>query len=209
MTDKFFDVRKVGWMRWSRLVFALTMGGLGLVGGAKAAESAPASLVGYVVFVDQTVSGRGLGVATVDDTHVYFSTGPRREPYLYERLSSAVFRVTSFDPDHPTVAWSHLLFAFTNAVGGTMIDEDAGRLAGTFELRPPSPSRLSVVSQGGGVAVSVRSALGQLTILEESTALQVWTPVATNVLWTGEWTVLRSPSAGPGAVFYRAYVPTR
>ncbi len=69
-----------------------------------AAEPAPASLVGCVVFVDQTVSGRGRGVATADDTYLYFSTGARREPYRYERLSSSVFRVTSFDPDHPTAA---------------------------------------------------------------------------------------------------------
>src|SRR5213593_4605859 len=88
-----------------------------------AADSAPSSLVGHVIFFDQTLSGRGIGTATFDAQYTYFSNGDPPEPYVYEKLGANSFRVINFDPDNPTIAWSYLLFAFTNADSGTIYDE--------------------------------------------------------------------------------------
>ena len=171
-------------------------------------DSAPTNVVGHVIIADQTLSGRGIGTVTFDALYNYFSSGDPREPYVYQKLSAVSFRVTNFDPDDPTNAWSHLLFAFTNANTGTVFDEDQGQLKGTFELFPPSPPDLDIKQQTPtNFAVGVNSQEGQMVVVQQSTNLTVWSSVATNVLWTGRWELFL-PATPPGKRFFRAYVPT-
>src|SRR5260221_10864858 len=93
-------------------------------------------------------------------------------------------------PAHPAIAWSHLLFTFTNADSGTIFDEAAGQLKGVFRFFPPSPPVLDVVRQPPtGVMIGVSSQAGQMIVVQESTNLPAWSAVATNILWTGRWTM--------------------
>lgn len=172
-------------------------------------DSAPTNVIGYVIFADQTLSGRGTGTVTFDALYTYFDSGDPREPYVYQKLSPVSFRVTNFDPDDPTNAWSHLLFAFTNANAGTIFDEDQGQLKGTFELFPPSSPGLDIESQTpNSVVVGVNSLEGQMLVVQQSTNLIAWSSVATNISWTGRWELVL-PATPPERRFFRAYVPTQ
>jgi hypothetical protein len=174
-----------------------------------AEDSAPTNLVGHVIWFDQTLAGGGIGTVTMDAEYTYFSFGDPREPYVYEKLSTNSFRVTNFDPDNPTVAWSHLLFTFTNADSGTIYDEDAEESAGLFQLFPPSPPILDVPRlHPTNIVVAVSCQVGQIIVLEESTNLLSWSPVATNVVWAGRWDAIRPVSVFTN-VFFRAYIPTQ
>jgi hypothetical protein len=172
------------------------------------ADSAPTNVIGYVIAFDQSVVGNGTGRVTFDAHYMYLDDDPPREPYTYEKLGTNSFRVINFDPENPTVAWSHLLLTFTNANSGTMFDEDENQFTGTFQLFPPAPPTLSVSqSNSVSIVIQVNSLAGQIIVLEQSTNTPNWSPVATNIVWTGRWDLPQSVS-GKSHAFFRAYVPT-
>ena len=173
------------------------------------ADFCPSNIVGYVGVFDQTLSGQGIGMATSDAHYTYFSNGDPPEPYVYEKLGSNRFRITNFDPDHPTNAWSHLLLTLTNTDSGTMFDEDANLLKGTFQMFRPSPPNLDVVLLNRtNVIIGVSSRAGLIIVLQQSTNVSAWSAVATNISWTGRWQISR-PATAIDEAFYRAYVPTQ
>ena len=176
--------------------------------GSGLADSAPASVVGYVIVADQRSSEEEPLRVTFDSRFTYFGDGEVPEAYTYRKLSKDSFSVTNFDPDHPLTEWSHLLFQFTNTTSGTVFDQDEAVFKATFELLPPSAASLRILpSTPATVVVESTSQKGQMIVLQESTDLTAWTSFATNILWTGHWE-LSVPASLGGRNFFRAYVPT-
>jgi uncharacterized delta-60 repeat protein len=175
-----------------------------------ATPSVPSNLAGYIIRVDQTISGGDSVSVTFDNQYIYFDNGDPREPYDYEKLSQSSFRVTSYDPNPPGEAWSHVLLSLTNLDSGTLFDEDSASLQGTFQIIPPSAPAVNVATQpSGNVVIGVTSLASQLVVLQNSTNLLVWSNVATNFSATGIFTLPQSAQGSVLPSFYRAYVPTQ
>jgi len=173
-----------------------------------AADSAPLNLVGRVLAYDQTVAGNDAGTVTFDAKYTYFSNGDTPEPYLYEKVSPASFRVVNFDPAQPTNAWSYLLFTFTTPTAGTIYDEDERVSKGIFQIFPVASPSLHISRLVPGQArLTATSPIGQIIILEQSTNLLAWLPIATNLSWAG-LSETNLPIASP-KTFFRAFTPSQ
>ncbi len=97
-------------------------------------DFAPTDLAGYSI----QYSWAGGGTVSFDTDHAYFSNGNPPEPYTYEKLSPTEGLVINYDPDSPTIAWSHIQVTFTSATEGKAYDLDDQSPLGSFLAIPPS-----------------------------------------------------------------------
>jgi hypothetical protein len=79
---------------------------------------------------------------------------------------------------------------------------------GVTLIAPVAPPTLDLVKLNATqFRVGVNGTADQTVVLLESPDLQSWSPLATNTLTGARWEFTHTPSAGPGARYYRAVVP--
>ena len=107
----------------------------------------------------------------------------------------------TFDPTNAT-AGCHALYASITGGGRTRYLYAPELVQVLPSLQPPTLDIAEVSALR--FCIGVNGVPGQTIVLQDSTNLQAWLPLATNTLATSRWLYTNSPSASPGQRFYRA-----
>jgi hypothetical protein len=96
----------------------------------------------------------------------------------------------------------HALYA-TITGGGRTRYLYAPELVQVVTVRQPPTVDLTKLT-ASQFRIGVNGLVGQTIVLQNSTNLQTWLPLATNLLTSNRWVYTNSPPSGPGPRFYRA-----
>jgi hypothetical protein len=75
-------------------------------------------------------------------------------------------------------------------------------------IAPHQPPILDIVKLNATqYRIGVNGDLGQTVVLQSSTDLQAWLPLATNTLTTSRWDFTNTPPSSPETRYYRGVLP--